>query len=69
MPLESAGAAVLELDVAATQETLNAKAKQAWEIYGHVDVLVNNAGYLDAGTFEEIRLVLRFHDSSLSYFG
>lgn len=58
--LKSAGAAVLELDVTATQETLDAKAKQAWEIYGRVDVLVNNAGYIDAGTVEEIRLVLCF---------
>lgn len=53
-PLKEAGAAVLELDVTAPAEVLNAKAKEAWSIYGKVDVLVNNAAYIDAGIFEEI---------------
>ncbi|KAJ5818339.1 Short-chain dehydrogenase/reductase SDR [Penicillium riverlandense] len=53
-PLKEAGAAVLELDVTAPAEVLNAKAKEAWSIYGKVDVLVNNAAYIDAGVFEEI---------------
>ncbi|KAL2013705.1 hypothetical protein VTN00DRAFT_1230 [Thermoascus crustaceus] len=41
-PLKAAGAAVLQIDVAAPQDVLNAKAKVAWAIYGHVDVLVKN---------------------------
>ncbi|KAF7529345.1 hypothetical protein PCG10_008055 [Penicillium crustosum] len=53
-PLKEAGAAVMELDVTASAEVLNAKAKEAWEIYGKIDVLVNNAAYIDAGIFEEI---------------
>lgn len=53
--LKEAGAAVLELDVTASQEELNEKAKEAWAIYGHVDVLVNNAGYLEAGILEELK--------------
>ncbi|KAK4862005.1 hypothetical protein LT330_003143 [Penicillium expansum] len=53
-PLQEAGAAVMELDVTATAEVLNAKAKEAWAIYGKIDVLVNNAAYIDAGVFEEI---------------
>lgn len=53
--LKEAGAALLELDVTAAQSELNEKAKEAWSIYGHVDVLVNNAGYLEAGILEELR--------------
>lgn len=56
-PLKEAGAATLELDVTASQEELNAKAREAWEIYGQVDVLVNNAGYVEAGIFEELEYV------------
>ncbi|OJJ51724.1 hypothetical protein ASPZODRAFT_12537 [Penicilliopsis zonata CBS 506.65] len=52
--LEAAGAAVVELDVTESQESLDAKAKQIWDIYGHIDVLLNNAGFIDAGIFEEI---------------
>ncbi|KAJ6024243.1 hypothetical protein N7540_005040 [Penicillium herquei] len=52
--LKEAGAATLELDVLASQEDLNAKAREAWEIYGQVDVLINNAGYVEAGIFEEL---------------
>lgn len=44
----------MELDVTAPEEILREKAKEAWSIYGHVDVLVNNAAYIDAGIFEEI---------------
>jgi NAD(P)-dependent dehydrogenase (short-subunit alcohol dehydrogenase family) len=52
--LAAAGASVLETDVAAPEDILKTKAKEAWEIYGHVDVLVNNAACIDAGAFEEI---------------
>ncbi|KAI9929302.1 hypothetical protein ASPWEDRAFT_538219 [Aspergillus wentii DTO 134E9] len=52
--LKDAGAAVMELDVTAPQEELNQKAQEAWEIYGKVDVLVNNAGYIEAGVLEEL---------------
>ncbi|KAJ5645944.1 hypothetical protein N7490_002316 [Penicillium lividum] len=52
--LKEAGAVTIELDVLTPQEELNAKAKQAWAIYGQVDVLVNNAGYIEAGIFEEL---------------
>lgn len=53
---------MLELDVTEPQEVLNQKAKEAWNIYGHVDVLVNNAGYINAGTVEEIEYVQPFQD-------
>ncbi|KAJ5709052.1 hypothetical protein N7493_010386 [Penicillium malachiteum] len=53
--LAHVGAAVLELDVTFSQERLMEIAKEAWEIYGHVDVVMNNAGYMDAGTTEEYK--------------
>lgn len=49
---------MFELDVSRPQEELDAKAREIWEIYGKVDVLVNNAGYIDAGLVEEITSVL-----------
>ncbi|KAJ5107003.1 hypothetical protein N7456_003678 [Penicillium angulare] len=52
--LEESGAAVLELDITASQEELNEKAKEAWDIYGRIDVLVNNAGSVKGGLVEEI---------------
>jgi len=52
--LKAAGAAVMEIDVTAPAEVLTEKAKEAWSIYGKVDVLVNNAAYIDGGIFEEM---------------
>ncbi|KAF8652302.1 hypothetical protein AX16_004460 [Volvariella volvacea WC 439] len=51
--LKEKGAATLELDVTAPQEQLDAVAKQAYEIYGQIDVVVNNAGYILVGAIEE----------------
>lgn len=53
--LREAGAAVLELDVTSPQEQLDEIAKTAWGVYGHIDVLVNNAGYIENGILEEMR--------------
>lgn len=53
--LKDLGAAVLQLDVTASQEELNTKAEEAVAIYGRVDVLVNNAGYVQFGSVEESR--------------
>ncbi|PPQ75831.1 hypothetical protein CVT24_000699 [Panaeolus cyanescens] len=52
--LKAKGAQVLELDVTAPTDTLKEVAKKAVEIYGRIDVLVNNAGYVQAGTVEEV---------------
>ncbi len=49
-----AGAAILDLDVTASQSDLDAKVNEAWKIYGKIDVLVNNAAYIEAGFLEEI---------------
>lgn len=51
--LKDAGAAVLSLDVTASQAEINAKVEEAIAIYGGIDVVVNSAGYIQAGIAEE----------------
>lgn len=51
--LEEKGAATIELDVTAPLSELHAVAAKAVAIYGHIDVVVNNAGYLISGALEE----------------
>ncbi|PYI00892.1 short-chain oxidoreductase [Aspergillus sclerotiicarbonarius CBS 121057] len=52
--LKEAGAAVYELDMASPEAEIQRQAQEIWETFGPIDVLVNNAGYLEAATFEEI---------------
>ena len=56
--LKDAGAAILDLDVTASQEELDAIIKKALAIYGGIDVLVNNAGYIEAALIEELEYAL-----------
>ncbi|KAF7314571.1 Short-chain dehydrogenase/reductase family protein [Mycena kentingensis (nom. inval.)] len=51
--LKEQGAATLPLDVTASPTELGASARSAWAVYGQVDVLINNAGYLTGGALEE----------------
>ena len=51
--LKDAGATVMNLDVTASQEELNAIAEEAITIYGGIDVLANNAAYIEAAVVEE----------------
>ncbi|KAF7980286.1 hypothetical protein HWV62_39055 [Athelia sp. TMB] len=51
--LKAAGANVLELDVTAPLDTLKEVAQAAVAIHGRVDVVVNNAGFIGAGSMEE----------------
>ena len=51
--LKEKGAAILELDVTVPLNEIHAVAAKAVAIYGHVDVVVNNAGYVTSGTLEE----------------
>lgn len=53
--LADAGAKIYSLDVTASQMDINATAARMIEDNGNVDVLVNNAGYIEAGMAEEMR--------------
>lgn len=55
--LKDTGATIIDLDVTAPQAELDAKFQQAIDIYGSVDVLVNNAGFIQCGAVEELTLV------------
>jgi len=48
------GVKTMQLDVTSSQDTLNAKVKEALGFYGTIDVLVNNAGYVLSGVWEEL---------------
>lgn len=51
--LKETGCAILELDVTSPEDVITAKINEAWEIYGGIDVIVNNAGFLAIGAFED----------------
>lgn len=53
--LEEAGAKILRLDLTDSELQITTAVNAAIDIYGGIDVLVNNAGYLEAGVFEGIR--------------
>lgn len=52
--LRDTGAAILDLDVTAPEADIFAKVKEAHQIYGRIDVLVNNAGYIESGAVEDM---------------
>ncbi|KAK4445540.1 hypothetical protein QBC34DRAFT_413002 [Podospora aff. communis PSN243] len=45
--------ALLELDITSPQATLDAQILTAWSLFGHIDVLLNNAGTSSMCTAEE----------------
>ncbi|KAJ7627869.1 putative short-chain oxidoreductase [Mycena rosella] len=51
--LEEQGAKALKLDVTSSTDELKAFASQALSIFGQVDYLINNAGFLQGGAIEE----------------
>lgn len=51
--LESLGAATLSLDINASEADIQQNIKEAAAIYGTIDVLINNAGYIWEGAVEE----------------
>jgi NAD(P)-dependent dehydrogenase (short-subunit alcohol dehydrogenase family) len=52
--LSSTGAKILDLDVTAPESTIQSVIDTAWGLFpGGIDVLVNNAGYVESGLFEE----------------
>ena len=52
--LSKTGASILQLDVTDTQKSLNDKIRQAIEIHGRIDVLVNNAAFVVGGSWEDL---------------
>jgi NADP-dependent 3-hydroxy acid dehydrogenase YdfG len=56
--LEGTGAAIMDLDVTASQSELDLKVKEAIDIYYGIDVLVNNAGYFEVGLIDEVRCAI-----------
>lgn len=53
--LEETGASILDLDVTAPEDVIEAKVEEASGIYpGGIDVVVNNAGYILSAAFEEL---------------
>lgn len=53
--LKDTGASILDLDVAASEDVITAKMEEAWDLYpGGIDVVVNNAGYILSGAFEDL---------------
>ena len=69
--LKSDNLAVLDLDITAGWAEIEAQVKKAWEIFGHIDVLMNNAGVSAMRTAEEAEYVLYLlpilNDPSTSY--
>ncbi len=62
--LKDTGASILDLDVTSPQAEIDFKIAEALKIYdGGIDVLVNNAGYMQSGFVEEMTYVC-FHQIS-----
>lgn len=52
--LADLGAATLQLDMTDSRQVMDKKVKEAVEIYGKIDVVVQNAGYGYISTLEDI---------------
>lgn len=52
--LASTGAAILDLDVSLGTKQIENTVEEALGIYGRIDVLVNNAGYMESCYIEEL---------------
>ncbi|KAK3385403.1 hypothetical protein B0H63DRAFT_472862 [Podospora didyma] len=52
-PLKSESLALLELDITAGRSNIAAAVAQAWSIFGHIDILLNNAGMSAMSSAEE----------------
>lgn len=57
--LQGTGATILDLDLTMSEAEVAAKIKEAHQIFGRIDLLVNNAGYIESGAVEEMSYVLK----------
>jgi len=48
---------IMQLDVTVSQDILDQKVAEAESLFGPIDVLVNNAGYVASGVWEEVTYV------------
>src|SRR5271169_664807 len=67
--LSDTKAHLLKLDVTSPLQELQAIAKEAASVYGRIDVLVNNAGYIEMGTIEETTPERTFQQFNTNVFG
>ena len=61
--LSKTDAHLLKLEVTSPLSDLQAIAKEAVNVYGQIDVLANNAGYIEMGTIEESTPEATFNNS------
>ncbi|KAF2811255.1 NAD(P)-binding protein [Mytilinidion resinicola] len=52
--LKDTGAVIMDLDVTEPLAEIAEKAKEAWSVFGGVDIVVNNAGAIISGALEEL---------------
>ncbi|KAJ6623642.1 putative short-chain oxidoreductase [Mycena sp. CBHHK59/15] len=67
--LKEKGAETLALDVTLPVAEIVAFAARAWNIYGQIDFLINNAGYLQGGAIEENSPEDFLHQFNTNVFG
>jgi hypothetical protein len=51
---------LLELDITDSQHVVNDKVSKAIAMFGQIDILGNNAGYVLSGVLEEVRCEVHF---------
>ena len=67
--LSNTDAHLLKLDVTQPLDELKQIAKDAVAVYGHIDVPINNAGYIEMGTIEESTPERTFEQFNTNVFG
>jgi len=67
--LKETGAAILDLDVTASQDILDSKIQEAIAIYGKIDILVNNAGFSFGGFVEDFEVKDWMFQLNTNFFG
>ncbi|KAL9595032.1 MAG: hypothetical protein Q9219_006682 [cf. Caloplaca sp. 3 TL-2023] len=67
--LTSSGAAILDLDVSLDTQSIGKAVEKALSVYGGIDVLVNNAGYMESCYIEELTPEILTRQFSTNLFG